>query len=101
MHPLPVRATSAQRELFRAWWSARPDSSVVLVAQRSENSGATWNPPVVVDARDRGARGCKRPPPDIAYDAVSGYLHLVYFIEAADGKGVFFAHSMDNGAMFH
>jgi hypothetical protein len=32
---------------------------------------------------------------------VSGYLHLVYFIEGADGAGVFFAHSMDKGGMFH
>ena len=31
----------------------------------------------------------------------SGYLHLVYFIEAEDGAGVFFAHSMDKGEMFH
>jgi hypothetical protein len=32
---------------------------------------------------------------------MSGYLHLVYFIEASDGAGVFFAHSMDKGGMFH
>jgi hypothetical protein len=25
----------------------------------------------------------------------------VYFLEAADGAGVFFAHSMDKGVMFH
>jgi hypothetical protein len=28
-------------------------------------------------------------------------VHLVYFIEASDGAGVFFAHSMDKGGMFH
>lgn len=35
------------------------------------------------------------------YDAARGYLHIVYFIEAKDGAGVFFAHSMDKGRMFH
>jgi hypothetical protein len=28
-------------------------------------------------------------------------VHLVYFIEGSDGAGVFFAHSMDGGGMFH
>jgi hypothetical protein len=32
---------------------------------------------------------------------VSGYLHIVYFIEGADGAGVYFTHSMDKGRMFH
>jgi hypothetical protein len=69
--------------------------------QHSGDRGGTWDPPVVVEARDRGRRACERPAPGIVYDPVSGYLHLVYFIEAADGAGVFFAHSMDKGGMFH
>ena len=54
-----------------------------------------------VESRDRGRRGCDRPAPGVFYDPVSGYLHIVYFIEGTDGAGVYFTHSMDKGAMFH
>lgn len=88
-------------ELFRAWWSSRSDSSVVLWLQRSGDQGGSWDPAVEVDSRDRGRRGCSRPAPGIFFDPAGGYVHLVYFIEASDGAGVFFAHSMDEGRMFH
>jgi hypothetical protein len=88
-------------DLFRAWWSSRSDSSVVLSMQHSRTRGATWDAPVVVESRDRGRRGCDRPAPGVFYDPASGYLHLVYFIEGSEGGGVFFAHSMDKGGMFH
>lgn len=96
-----VRAATAGDDLFRAWWSVRADSSVILSLQHSGDRGSTWGAPVEVESRDRGRRGCKRPAPGIYHDSISGYVHLVYFIEASDGAGVFFSHSMDNGAMFH
>jgi hypothetical protein len=96
-----IRTTGAGSDLFRVWWGSRGDSSVILSMQRSGDSGATWQSPAAVETRDRGRRGCDRPPPGVSYDALSGYLHLVYFIEGADGAGVFFAHSMDKGRMFH
>lgn len=96
-----IRTASAGSDLFRAWWTSRSDSSVVLSMQRSADRGSRWEAPVTVEGRDRGRRGCERPAPGIFYDAVRGYLHLVYFIEASDGAGVFFAHSMDRGRMFH
>jgi hypothetical protein len=96
-----IRTASAGSDLFRVWWTVRSDSSVVLSMQRSPDGGATWELPVVVETRDRGGRGCGRPAPGIFYDPARGYLHLVYFIEAKDGAGVFFAHSMDKGGMFH
>jgi hypothetical protein len=96
-----IRTANVGPNVFRVWWTARPDSSVVLSAQHSTDSGATWQPPVTVDSRDRGARGCNRPSPAIAYDPSHRYVHVVYFLEAADGAGVFFAHSMDNGETFH
>lgn len=96
-----IRTAGAATELFRAWWSSRSDSNVVLSMQRSGDQGRTWQPSVEVEARDRGRRGCDRPAPGIFYDPSSGYVHLVYFIEASDGAGVFFAHSMDKGGMFH
>jgi len=69
--------------------------------QHSTDNGSSWQLPVAVETRDRGRWGCDRPPPGIFYDPVRGYLHLVYLIETADGAGVFFAHSMDRGGMFH
>src|SRR4051812_9080722 len=92
-----IRTAATAANMFRAWWSARADSSVVLSLQHSVDAGVKWEKPVEVDARDRGRRGCERPPPGIFYDSASGYVHLVYFIEGSDGAGVFFAHSMDNG----
>lgn len=96
-----IRTASAGSDLFRVWWTSRSDSSVVLSMQHSRDGGASWDAPVTVEARDRGRRGCDRPAPGVFYDSASGYLHLVYFIESASGAGVFFAHSMDKGAMFH
>jgi hypothetical protein len=96
-----VSTASRRSEQFRVWWASRSDSSVILSMQRSSDSGTTWRPPIEVDARDRGSRGCKRPRAGVFYDGSHGYLHVVYFIEASDGAGIFFAHSMDNGAMFH
>ena len=96
-----IRTAGAGSELFRVWWASRSDSSVVLSMQRSGDRGATWESPATVDGRDRGRRGCDRPAPAVFYDPASGYLHLVYFIEGADGAGVFFSHSMDKGEMFH
>jgi hypothetical protein len=96
-----IKTAGNTRELFRAWWSSRSDSSVVLWLQRSGDQGKSWDPPVEVDSRDRGRRGCERPAPGVFLDPASGYVHLVYFIKASDGAGVFFAHSMDEGRMFH
>lgn len=96
-----IRTAGDSSELFRAWWSVRRDSSVVLSMQRSANQGSTWDSAAEVETRDRGRRSCQRPAPGITYDSASGYVYLVYFVEAADGAGVFFAHSMDKGGMFH
>ena len=91
----------ANGDLLRAWWAVRSDSNAVLAMQRSADSGKNWQAPVQVDDRDRGARGCKHSPAGIAYDRTSGYVYLSYFVETRDGSGVFFAHSMDEGKMFH
>jgi hypothetical protein len=96
-----VRTAADSGELFRAWWAIREDSSVVLSMQRSENQGRSWDSAIEVDSRDRAHRGCRRPAPGIAYDPRSQYVYLVYYVEASDGAGVFFAHSMDKGALFH
>ncbi len=96
-----IRTVGVGSDLFRVWWASRSDSSVALSMQRSGDRGATWEAPVGVELRDRGRRGCDRPAPGVFYDSASGYLHLVYFIEGSDGAGVFFAHSMDKGGMFH
>lgn len=96
-----VTSVASRVELFRVWWSVRGDSNAVLSMQRSPDGGRTWLAPVVVDARDRGGRGCSRPSPGISYDSTSRYVYLAYFLEGADGPGVFFGHSMNDGQMFH
>src|SRR6266581_6647710 len=96
-----VVSWNSSLEFLRAWWAVRSDSNSVLSMQRSADGGRSWQSPVEVDARDRGGRGCNRPPPGIAYDSASRYVYLVYFLDANDGSGVFFAHSMDEGRMFH
>lgn len=96
-----IRTARGGPDLFRVWWTSRRDSSVLLSMQHSRDNGASWDAPVAVEARDRGPRGCERPAPGVFYDSSRGNLHLVYFIEPVTGAGVFFAHSMDKGAMFH
>ena len=99
-----LRADSDERGvLYAAWWAPRPDSSsVLLVARSASEAGDAWEPPVVADARDSSSLGCNRPPPAIAADGATGYVHLAYFLDSpTDGRGVYGGHSMDRGAYFH
>jgi hypothetical protein len=88
-------APGARGAVAAVWWVARADSSVVLELARSGDDGAHWDTTMVAEARDRGVRGCARPPAAIAGDPVSGYTHLAYFLEPATGAGVFYEHLMD------
>ncbi len=88
-------------EIYGVWWSKREGGRAVLLASRSDDAGGTWSAPVPVDTTDRGAVGCARPAPAIAADGSSGYVHVAYFLNAVGGPGVFFAHSMERGELFH
>lgn len=88
-------------ELYGVWWSKRDGGRAVLLASRSDDGGGTWIAPVPVDTTDRSTVACARPAPAIAADGSSGYVHVTYFLNAAGGPGVFFAHSMDRGELFH
>jgi hypothetical protein len=96
-----IRTAYSKPYVFAVWFSANADGSVILSMHRSRNGGASWEMPVVVDDRDKGRRGCDRPAPGVFFDRGTGFLHIVYFLEGSDGAGVFFAHSMDEGRMFH
>jgi hypothetical protein len=98
--PGSLRIAQAGRFLYAAWWQARPDSSVMLMAARS-GSGGPWSKPVIADSTDHGSHGCGRPAPSIAADSTTGYVHLAYFVEPPNGGGVFFAHSMDSAVTVH
>jgi hypothetical protein len=98
--PASLRVASSGKFTYAVWWKVRPDSSAALVVARSTD-GETWGAPVVADSSDHSRRGCARPPPAIAADTSSEYVHLAYFLEPAAGSGVFFAHSMDSAATFH
>ena len=96
-----VAARVSGGEWFAAWWAARADSGVALMVSRSVDGGATWSAPVVADGRDAGRRGCARPAPAIAADSATGFVHLAYFLEPAEGAGVWLVHSMEHGTMWH
>ncbi|GAC1697847.1 MAG: hypothetical protein NVS9B3_15490 [Gemmatimonadaceae bacterium] len=105
-------ARASSRELHRVWWVARANRSAALLASRSDDGGREWSPPVVVDSADTGSLGCDRPPPAIAADSATGYVHVAYYAEpggegggggraGGGGGGIFYAHSMDRGRLFH
>lgn len=88
-------------EAYASWFTVRPDSSVLLRVARSDDGGQTWNPAVTADSMDRGREGCARPAPYVAADSLNGYVHIVYFLDAAEGAGLFLTHTMERGALFH
>ena len=68
-------------------------------AARSDDDGNNWPQSGVVDSTDVGVMGCRRSAPSVA---VSGEaVHIAYSMPAREGPGVFVAHSMDRGALFH
>jgi len=89
------------REWYAAWWQIRADSSAMLVVARSLDDGRSWGDPAVADARDRAVVGCARPAPSIASDSATGYVHLAYSLDPAEGAGVWFTHSMEHGDIWH
>jgi hypothetical protein len=84
---------------YAAWYRRRADGSVLVVAARSADNGAHWSTPGIVDSVDVGRVGCARPGPSIA--SSGDYVHVTYSLQAPEGYGVFFAHSMDGAATFH
>jgi hypothetical protein len=96
-----LRLARARGTLFAVWWAPRPDSGANLVAARSADAGASWSAIAPVDTTDRGMTGCRRPPPAIAADSATNYVHVSYALNATEGPGLFFSHSMDGGVSFH
>ena len=96
-----LRLAAARGTLFGVWWAPRPDSGVRLMEARSTNGGRSWSAPAAVDTTDVGVGGCHREPASIAADSASGYVHVTYALQAAEGPGLFFSHSMDGGVTFH
>jgi hypothetical protein len=94
-------AALSKTELYGVWWTQRDSSHASLVAARSDDAGETWTKTVPVDTTDRGTLACGRPAPSIAADAKSGYVHVTYVLHGPGGPGVFFAHSMERGELYH
>ena len=94
-------ASLSKTEIYGVWWRQRDSSHTSLVAARSDDAGETWTKTVPVDTTDRGGLGCARPAPSISADAKSGYVHVTYFLHGPAGPGVFFAHSMERGELYH
>jgi hypothetical protein len=99
--PGSLRLAQSGPSLFGVWWAPRPDSGARLLVARSTDFGRTWGAPSPVDTTDRAVTGCRRQPASIAADDASGYVHVAYALQAPEGPGLFFSHSMDDGATFH
>jgi hypothetical protein len=99
--PGSLRLAQSGPTLYGVWWAPRPDSGARLLAARSSDFGRTWSAPSPVDTTDRAVTGCRREPASIAADDASGYVHVAYALQAPEGPGLFFSHSMDDGATFH
>lgn len=96
-----LRLSRAGGTVFAIWWEPRPDSAAWLLVSSTVDDGRHWSPPAEVDTTDRSASGCRRTPPAIAADSATGYVHVTYALQAAEGPGLFFSHSMDRGRTFH
>lgn len=99
--PGSMRVAEFGNRMFAVWWSPRADSTALLESSSTSDSGRTWGRVVAVDSTDHGPTGCARTPPAIAADDATGYVHVTYAMQAAEGPGLFYAHSMDRGATFH
>lgn len=88
-------------EAYASWFTVQEDSSVLLRVARSDDGGQSWNAAVTADAVDVGRAGCDRPVPYISADSLNGYVHIVYYLDAREGAGLFFTHTMERGALFH
>jgi hypothetical protein len=86
-------------QVYATWLSRRTDSTVVVLAARSRDSGRSWSAAATVDSLDVSKVGCNRPGPSIAVG--DGYVYIAYSLQAPEGFGVFFAHSMDSARTFH
>jgi hypothetical protein len=99
---LSVRTVTLNGHTHSAWWSVRDDSTALLLASSSADSGKQWHAPMVVDSLDRARVGCGRPAPSIA--ASTSGVSVAYSMRAPEGTGVFFSHLMTAEgahAMFH
>jgi hypothetical protein len=100
-------ATSARTVVWNGhvhsvWWSVRDDSTALLLASSSADSGQHWHAPMLVDSLDRSRIGCARPAPSIA--ASDSGVSVAYSMRAPEGTGVFFSHLMTSEvahSMFH
>jgi hypothetical protein len=89
-----IARAAGKTRLHAAWWAVRPDSSAVLYAGSSPDSGRTWDSTVPVDTTDISSTGCNRPLPSLA--VVGDDEYLAYSMKAPEGTGVFFAHTMSS-----
>lgn len=93
--PGSLRTVRSGPDIYGAWWEVRDDSSSILMVGRSADKGRSWMIQQPADTLDRSRRGCTRPAPAVAADSTTNYVDIAYFMEATEGPGVFFTHSMD------
>ena len=95
------------------WWSRRDGGRVALLSAWRDSTAAglgPWHGPIAIDTSDqgpqdaraaeRGAVGCDRPAPHVAFDARNGFIHVVYSVARPEGSGIFYAHQMTRHVPF-
>jgi hypothetical protein len=93
--PGSLRTARSGPDVYGAWWEVRDDSSSILMVGRSTDDGKSWSIAQPADTSDHSRRGCTRPAPAITADSTTNYVDIAYFMDAKEGPGVFFTHSMD------
>jgi hypothetical protein len=89
----PQRCGTAETALgpirFRAGWGSNGGALTVM---RSGDGGASWDAPVIVDARTSSV-AC--PQLAVFADTINRYLHVGYFLDTRSDAGLYYAHSMN------
>ena len=88
-------------EIHATWWQSDSSGQIQLAVARTSDAGANWSTQMIAHAQGRAGFPCSYPPPAVDADSATGYVHLAYFLQAKEGAGVWYTHSMDRGRSWH
>jgi len=94
-------AQMSATEQHATWWQTDSSGKAQLALARTSDAGVSWSIRPLAESRARANVPCSYPPPAIAADSATGYVHLVYFLQPTEGAGLWYTHSMDRGRSWH
>ncbi|MDA1080378.1 MAG: hypothetical protein O2973_01685 [Gemmatimonadetes bacterium] len=83
--------------LLAAWWRSDSAQAPELRVARSSNGGIHWDSAGTVGVAPLSRSACRRPPPGVAMDRVSGTVFLAYFGMTADSAGIVVGRLVSGG----